>query len=146
MRFKFFITLTIVLLLNMAASAFTKSGDGELDAALVTLNATARRDFGSFKTEIAVGYNVTESKVDYLYASLKMEPADIFMACALARIASVSVDKVVVVYKANKAKGWGYIAQQLGIKPGSKEFHALKGKANKHEEKIKIKVKGKKKK
>jgi hypothetical protein len=27
---------------------------------------------------------------------------------------------------ANKGKGWGVIAKNLGIKPGSAEFHALK--------------------
>jgi hypothetical protein len=29
-------------------------------------------------------------------------------------------------YKRNKGKGWGVIAQRLGIKPGSAEFHRLK--------------------
>jgi hypothetical protein len=30
------------------------------------------------------------------------------------------------VYKQSKGKGWGVIAKELGIKPGSPEFHALK--------------------
>jgi hypothetical protein len=29
-------------------------------------------------------------------------------------------------YQANKGKGWGVIAKNLGIKPGSREFHELK--------------------
>jgi hypothetical protein len=29
-------------------------------------------------------------------------------------------------YKSGKGKGWGALAKSLGIKPGSKEFHALK--------------------
>ena len=29
-------------------------------------------------------------------------------------------------YQAHKGKGWGVIAKELGIKPGSREFHALK--------------------
>jgi len=29
-------------------------------------------------------------------------------------------------YRADKGKGWGVLAKSLGIKPGSKEFHALK--------------------
>jgi hypothetical protein len=29
-------------------------------------------------------------------------------------------------YRAGKGKGWGALAKSLGIKPGSKEFHALK--------------------
>ena len=29
-------------------------------------------------------------------------------------------------YQANKGKGWGVIAQRMGLKPGFAEFHALK--------------------
>ena len=29
-------------------------------------------------------------------------------------------------YRNNKGQGWGVIAKNLGIKPGSDEFHALK--------------------
>jgi hypothetical protein len=29
-------------------------------------------------------------------------------------------------YQASKGKGWGVIAKELGIKPGSPAFHALK--------------------
>jgi hypothetical protein len=29
-------------------------------------------------------------------------------------------------YKSVKGKDWGVLAKSLGIKPGSKEFHALK--------------------
>jgi len=29
-------------------------------------------------------------------------------------------------YKTSKGKGWGVVAQSLGIKPGSAEFQALK--------------------
>jgi hypothetical protein len=29
-------------------------------------------------------------------------------------------------YRKGKGKGWGELAKSLGIKPGSREFHALK--------------------
>ncbi|MBE0602055.1 MAG: hypothetical protein IH611_00310 [Deltaproteobacteria bacterium] len=29
-------------------------------------------------------------------------------------------------YRANQGKGWGVMAKNLGIKPGSAEFHSLK--------------------
>jgi hypothetical protein len=35
-------------------------------------------------------------------------------------------ETVLHVYQANRGKGWGVIAKSLGIKPGSREFHALK--------------------
>jgi hypothetical protein len=35
-------------------------------------------------------------------------------------------DYVLERYKSGRGKGWGVLAKSLGIKPGSKEFHALK--------------------
>ena len=37
-----------------------------------------------------------------------------------------SWDEVLGEYKENNGKGWGVIAKNLGIKPGSREFHELK--------------------
>jgi len=34
--------------------------------------------------------------------------------------------RVVEQYRAHRDKGWGVLAKSLGIKPGSREFHALK--------------------
>jgi hypothetical protein len=35
-------------------------------------------------------------------------------------------ETVVEKYRVNKSKGWGVIAKEMGIKPGSPEFHAMK--------------------
>jgi hypothetical protein len=35
-------------------------------------------------------------------------------------------DYILEKYKSGKGRGWGVLAKSLGIKPGSKEFHALK--------------------
>ena len=48
------------------------------------------------------------------------------MTIGLAKIINRPVDVVVNEYNANKGQGWGVIAKQLDIKPGSKKFHALK--------------------
>ncbi len=37
-----------------------------------------------------------------------------------------STEYVIEKYRSEKGKGWGTLAKSLGIKPGSKEFHALK--------------------
>ena len=50
-----------------------------------------------------------------------------YMILKVAEVSAQPVDKVINVFKANRNKGWGYIAKQMGIKPGSAEFHALKG-------------------
>ena len=44
----------------------------------------------------------------------------------MGEMSSKPVDFVLDKYKAGKGKGWGALAISLGIKPGSKEFHALK--------------------
>ena len=50
------------------------------------------------------------------------------MAFKLSEMSGKPVPDVVDAYDKNKSKGWGALAKELGIKPGSKEFHALKNK------------------
>ena len=83
-------------------------------------------DFGAFKTDLNLSYNISEKRIDYLSVSVKMEPAEIYLTLELSKISGKPVDDVVEIYKVHKNKGWGYIAKQLGIKPGSPEFHKLK--------------------
>ena len=55
-----------------------------------------------------------------------MAPADVYMAAKVRILSHRSWDEVLREYKENKGKGWGVIAKNLGIKPGSREFHELK--------------------
>jgi hypothetical protein len=88
-----------------------------------------------FKSDISVNYNITEKKIDYLSAEIGMSAGDIYMTVELAKITHRSVDQVVEVYHVQKGKGWGVIAKELGIKPGSPEFHTLKNNAKSTEKK-----------
>jgi hypothetical protein len=54
------------------------------------------------------------------------EPADAFMVFQLGHMTGYSPERVMGVYESHRGKGWGVIAKQLGIRPGSPEFHALK--------------------
>jgi len=120
------------------------TGDDELNKSLLTIDANASLDFGDFKVDISGSYDITEKKLDYLSVEIEMSAGDIYMTVELATITEKSVDEVVTVYNKNKDKGWSVIAKELGIKPGSPEFHALKGKANdKGNKKSKGKGKGK---
>jgi hypothetical protein len=49
------------------------------------------------------------------------------MCLQLGYMTKKPLNVVLQTYKKNTGKGWGNIAKQLGIKPGSPEFHALKG-------------------
>jgi len=102
------------------------TGNSKMDADLSNINLNAKLDFGAFKTNLNLTYNISEKKIDYLSISVKMEPAEIYLALELTKLSGKSIDDVVEIYKVHKEKGWGYIAKQIGIKPGSPEFHKLK--------------------
>ncbi|MBW2158166.1 MAG: hypothetical protein JRG87_16245 [Deltaproteobacteria bacterium] len=55
-----------------------------------------------------------------------VKPADAFMCIQLGLMTGKTPETVVEKYRKSKGKGWGNIARELGIKPGSAEFHALK--------------------
>lgn len=138
--------LLIIVMVGIVCHAHAQynSGDDELNKSLITIDADAKLDFGAFKVGISGSYDITEKKLDYLSVEIGMSAGDIYMSAELAKITKKSLDEVVTVYTTNKKKGWGVIAKELGIKPGSPEFHALKGKANdKGNKKSKGKGKGK---
>jgi len=107
-----------------------RSGSVELDTDLNSINANAKLDFGKFKTNLSLNYNVSQKKIDYMSASLKMQPAEIYFALEIGKYSNRPIDDVIAVYQNDKSKGWGYIAKQMGIKPGSEAFHALKNNAS----------------
>ena len=124
--------LSIILSLLICSSGLYaqlsfNTGDTELDLELSRMNNDAKGDFTSFKADLSLSYNVSEKEIDRLHLSVKMEPAEIFLALELAKISKRPIQEVVEVYTTHKDKGWGFIAKQIGIKPGSPEFHTLKG-------------------
>jgi hypothetical protein len=125
------IILLPTLLFSIISNAQVQfnTGSAELDADLGKINADANLDFGAFKTNLTLSYDVSENKIDYLRVSVKMEPAEIYLALELSELSGRSIDQVIEIYQVNRDKGWGVIAKELGIKPGSPEFHNLKNNA-----------------
>lgn len=103
------------------------SGDTELDANLKLVNTEGKKDLAAFKLDLTKRFSVTMPKVETCF-NAGMNPGDVFMAFQVATISRRPIEDVVAVYKKSKDKGWGAMAKELGIKPGSAEFHALKGK------------------
>lgn len=81
---------------------------------------------GNFSAKLSLHYGVPKLEVDALIIDVGMLPADAYMTVRVAQLTNNPIDVVVEEYKAHRGKGWGVIAKNLGIKPGSKEFHALK--------------------
>ena len=118
--------LTVFLSVISNAQVSFNTGNAEFDSDLGKINADAKLDFGAFKTNLVLSYDISDKKIDHLSISVKMEPAEIYLALELTKLSGKSIDQVVEIYEVNKDKGWGFIAKELGIKPGSPEFHKLK--------------------
>lgn len=129
MKYPFLFLFTLNFYLVSAQVSFN-TGNVQLDSNLNIINTQARNDMSSFRTDMTLSYNVSEKKLNYMSVNLGMVPGEMFLAFEISRIARVSLDDVLTVYRKHKSKGWGAIAKQLGIKPGSAEFHQLKNRAS----------------
>lgn len=98
---------------------------GELDSFISSINVQAKADLPGFKAKLSAQFGVPAPEIDVLLKSVPT-PGDVYMTLRVGQVAGVSSDAVLKEYKAHKGKGWGVIAKNLGIKPGSKEFHDLK--------------------
>ena len=111
--------LAISLLLPVAAFA------SSLEVFLSNVNVQARADLPGFSVGLSTQFGVHVTQVQAVIRSVP-EPADAFMILQLGQMSGKKPDTVLAVYGPNRKKGWGVIAKDLGIKPGSAEFHALK--------------------
>jgi hypothetical protein len=115
------IAFSICLLLLSAAPALA---DG-LDTFLDNLNVQAAADRHGVVASVGSHFGVPFSDVELIMGTTG-SLADAFMVLQLGRMTGLSRDRIMASYGARKGQGWGVIAKDLGIKPGSAEFHALK--------------------
>ena len=114
-----FLSLVLSLLSPMAAFA------GGLEDFLKNVNIQARVDLPGFSAKISSQFGVPTAQVQAVVQTVR-EPADAFMVFQLGQMSGKQPEKVMEVYGPGKGKGWGAIAKELGIKPGSAAFHRLK--------------------
>lgn len=119
------------------------TGDTQLNASLSLIDGDAKLNFTLFKSDISATYSVPTATIDSWSVDFGMKAGDIYMALEIAKLTKKPADEVVKVYQASKTKGWGAISKELGIKPGSPEFHALKDGADTRSKKGKGKGKRK---
>ena len=120
MRTRIALAVAFFLLTGMAAVAHA-----DLDGFLSSLNVQARADLPGFKAKLSAQFGVPLPRIEAIVAQVKL-PGDAFMCLELGRMAHRPPETVVRTYQRGKGKGWGVLAKELGIKPGSAEFHALK--------------------
>ena len=109
-----------------SAHAQYNTGDSELNVMLAKIDGDAKADFAFWKKDMSARTSVSESKITTWSVEFGFKGGDIYLVIEISKITHRPVDEVAKVYRDNRSKGWGAIAKELGIKPGSPEFHALK--------------------
>ena len=112
-----FLLLVLVAMPGIAAAS--------LDDFMGRVNAQARVDLPGFSVQVGAQFGVPAARVEAVLGRVAT-PADAFMVFQLGQMAHRPPETVLQTYQNHRGKGWGVIAKELGIKPGSREFHALK--------------------
>jgi hypothetical protein len=115
-----FIFSVVFLLFSSAAVAVAGDFDWIRD-----FDIRAEADPSGFRARLAARFKIGDAEINAVLSNVE-KPADAYMVFRLGEMSAKSTDYVIKKYKSEKGKGWGALAKDLGIKPGSKEFHALK--------------------
>jgi len=118
---KTFFSLSFTLLL-MTSPLQAMAGDFDW---LKELNITATNDLSGFKARLATRFQIGDAQINTVISNVA-QPADAYMVLRMGEMSGRPTDEIIKTYQASKDKGWGVMAKNMGIKPGSKEFHALK--------------------
>ncbi|MEW5948938.1 MAG: hypothetical protein AB1711_05945 [Thermodesulfobacteriota bacterium] len=105
-------------------SAIVVAAAGDFDW-MRDLNTRAEADLSGFRARLAARFNIGDAQVKVVLSNVE-RPADAYMILRFGEMSARPIDYVMERYRAEKGKGWGVLAKSLGIKPGSREFHALK--------------------
>ncbi len=141
-RFGFAAVILLAACLPLAAQSFSFStGDASLDVSLNSINVQAQANIGPYTADLSASFGVTQPQVQAWMTVDKLQPAEVYLALELGKLAAKPPAAVITLYKQNKGKGWGAVAKALGIKPGSAAFKARKANASEKEQKLKGKKK-----
>ena len=117
--------LSVVVAVGFILFGCAAAADADLGAFLSSLNAQAQADLPDFKTRLSRQFGVSLPAVESIIARVRL-PGDAFLLLQLGQMTRQPMGRVVETYERSHGKGWGVIAKDLGIKPGSADFHALK--------------------
>jgi hypothetical protein len=109
------------------ASNYTpNTGDKDLDVVLSNLNVEAGVHVDAFVSELSISYAIPKVQIEELVYNMRVPFGDVFVSVWLASSLKKPLSVVVKEYDLNKDKGWGVMAKNLGIRPGSDAFHSFK--------------------
>ncbi|MCJ7499502.1 hypothetical protein MUP29_04535 [bacterium] len=117
------VTLSLLVMFAFVLSASVVAA-GDFDWTK-DFNIKAEADRDGFRAQLSTRFKIGNAEVKVVLGNVD-SPADAYMVFRLGEMSSKPVDFVLSKYRTEKNKGWGVLAKSLGIKPGSKDFHALK--------------------
>lgn len=97
----------------------------DLLAFMDSVNKQALSDIRNFNNQLSQQFGIPTPNVDAIVKAVP-NPADAFMVLQISQMANVAPQVVLQKYQRNQGQGWGRLAQDMGIRPGSREFFALK--------------------
>ena len=103
-----------------------RSGDVWVDARLSDMNYYGNQYREPFINEMVGYYGAPRDLITDLLVNRRWAPGDVYYACTIAQIIGRPCGYVADYWQEHHGQGWGVVAQRLGIKPGSAEFHRLK--------------------
>jgi hypothetical protein len=119
---KLLIILVLVVMLQMGVATAAVARDFDW---FDNLSVQAEADPSGFRARLAARFKIGDVQVKAVLSNVN-KPADAYMVLRLGEMSRRPTEYVIAEYRSNKGKGWGALAKSLGIKPGSREFHALK--------------------
>ena len=116
-KIMFMVSMMVLLISSVgAASDFSWMKD---------LNIRAEADPSGFRAQLEARFQIGPMQINAVLSNVE-KPADAYMVLRLEEMSGRSPQYVLSKYKSERRKSWGVLAKSLGIKPGSREFHALK--------------------
>jgi hypothetical protein len=119
------LSIALIMTVGLFSVAAQASADSEFNSFITSMDVQAETNMADFQVRLGSYFGASASQVETIIRSVD-RPGDAYMCFRVAEIAKKPVEIVLKEYRANKGKGWGVIAKNLGIKPGSREFHELK--------------------
>jgi len=120
MRRSVFIVLLLLVQSIFSAQVLARDFDW-----LRNLSIQAQADPSGFVASLSTRFHLGGAQVEAVISNVGNQ-ADAYMVLRMAEMSHTPVAVVTERYHRYRHQGWGVMAKQLGIKPGSQGFHALK--------------------
>ena len=122
----------------------SKTGDRKLNSLLGKIDTRAEAEPDAFFQQLSHKHGIPEQEIRQAKERNGLGYGDIYMATALSKISKKPVGAVAEDFHNHPGRGWGVMAMNLGIKPGSPEFKQMKANARDSVDRMKTVSKAKK--